>query len=121
MPIKDSLFKIGKYLEDGASNVAVKSGNLIELSKLNLAISSEEKMIDEIYIKIGKKIYKDYKENKLSDKNLVDKCEEIDEIKKDIAAIEKKILKIKEKKLCKKCGAEMDKRAEFCPKCGKEQ
>lgn len=121
MAIKDNLFKIGKYLEEGVSNVAVKSGNLIEISKLNIAISSEEKMIDEIYMKIGKKIYKNYQEGKISDKWLIDKCKEIHEIEKDIASIKKKILKVKDRKVCKSCGAEMDKDSEFCPKCGKVQ
>lgn len=121
MPIKDSLTKIGKYIEDGVSNVAYKSENLIEVSKVNIAISSEEKMIDEIYIKIGKKIYKDFKEDKISDKGLKDKCEEIAELEKDINSLKKKLLKLKDKKSCKKCGAEMERNASFCPKCGKEQ
>jgi ribosomal protein L40E len=116
-----NLSKIGKYIEDGVSNVAYKSENLFEVSKLNMAISSEEKMIDDICKKIGKKIYKDYKEKKINDKSLIDKCEEIDEIEKDISALKKKLLKLKDKKACKKCGAEMEKFATYCPKCGKEQ
>jgi Zn finger protein HypA/HybF involved in hydrogenase expression len=121
MPFKDSLLKIGKYLEDGASNVAYKSENLIEISKLNLALSSDEKLIDEIYLKLGKRIYKDYLDNKIIDKGLKDKCLEIETINKDIEGINKKILKYKNKKQCKKCGTAMEKEAEFCPKCGKEQ
>lgn len=121
MPIKDNLSKFGKYLEDGASNVAQKTGTLYEISKLNIAISQEEKMIDDICIKIGRKIYKDYKEKKISDKSLIDKCEEIEQIEKDIASLKKKVLKLKDKKLCKKCGTEMERKATFCPKCGKEQ
>lgn len=121
MPIKDSLYKIGKYLETGASSVAIKSGTLIESSKLTMEISTHEKMVKEVYEKIGEKVYKDYKENKLADKNLVDKCEEIDHIKRNINALKKKMLKVNDKKACKKCGAEMDKKATYCPRCGKEQ
>jgi flagellar motility protein MotE (MotC chaperone) len=121
VPLKDSLSKIGKYLEDGVSNVAYKSENFVEVSKINMAISSEEKMIEDIYKKIGRKIYKDYKEKKVNDKSLIDKCEEIETIEKDINALNKKLLKLKDKKCCKKCGAEMDKTAVFCPKCGREQ
>lgn len=121
MPFKDNLSKIGKYLEDGISNVAYKSENFVEISKLNMAITSEEKMIDEICAKIGNKVYKDYKEKKLSDKGLIDKCEEIEAIEKDVNILKKKLLKLKDKKKCKKCGAEMDRGADFCPKCGKEQ
>lgn len=117
----DSLSKMGKYLENGFSNVAYKSENLIEVSKLNMAISSEEKMIDDICTKIGKKIYKDYKEKKLNDKSLISKCEEIEAIEKDVNVLKKKLLKLKDKKCCKKCGAEMDRRDTFCPKCGREQ
>lgn len=121
MPLKDSLSKIGKYLEEGVSNVAYKSENLVEISKLNLALASSDKLVDEIYLKIGKKIYKDFKENKISDKSLIDKCEEIEVINKDIAGIKKKLLKLKDKKQCKKCEAEMSKQADFCPKCGNKQ
>jgi predicted amidophosphoribosyltransferase len=35
--------------------------------------------------------------------------------------MKKKLLKLKDKKMCKKCGYEMEKDASFCPKCGKEQ
>lgn len=121
MTFKDSLSKIGKYLEEGVSSVAYKSENLVEISKLNLTLSSQEKHIDEIYLKIGKKIYKDYKENKITDKGILEKCEEIEVINKDIEGIKKKILKYKDKKQCKKCGTEMEKEAGFCPKCGREQ
>ncbi|SKA88896.1 zinc-ribbon domain-containing protein [Clostridium sp. USBA 49] len=119
--IKDNLSKIGKYIEDGASNAALKSSNFVEISKLNIAISSKEKRIQEIYIKIGEKIYKDFKEGKINNKNIIDKCKEIEEIEKEISSLKKKILKIKDKKNCKNCGLEIDKNAEFCPKCGKEQ
>lgn len=121
MPLKDSLSKIGKYLENGASNVAYKSESFVEVSKLNIAIASEDKMVEDIYKKIGKKVYKDYKEKKISDKSLIDKCEEIETIEKDINGLRKKLLKLKDKKCCKKCGAEMDRAASFCPKCGRGQ
>lgn len=121
MALKDNLSRLGKYLEDGVSTVAYKSENILEISKLNLTISSQEKLVDEIYTKIGKKIYKDYKENKVGEKGLIDKCEEIDVLSEDIEKIKKKILKLRDKKICKKCSAEMDKQAEYCPKCGKQQ
>jgi ArsR family metal-binding transcriptional regulator len=121
MPIKDSLSKIGKYIEDGVSNVAYKSENLVGISKLNMAISSDEKKINEIYIKIGEKIYKDYKDGKINDKGIKDKCEEIESIEKDIENLKKKMLKLKEKKLCKVCNTEMYKDDIYCPKCGREQ
>lgn len=121
MPIKDSITKIGKYLENGAQNISYKSGQVFEISKLNMAISSEEKAMEEIYEQIGKKIYKDYKDSKPMDKSLVAKCEQIARIERDIAAMKKKVLKLKDKKLCKKCGYEMERNASFCPKCGKEQ
>lgn len=121
MPIKDSLSKIGKYIEDGVSNVAYKSENLIEVSKVNMSISSEEKQINEICLKIGKRIYNDFKEGKIEDKALKEKCEEIQHIEKNIDSLKKKMLKLKEKKICKKCNAEMDINSSFCPKCGKEQ
>lgn len=121
MPIKDSITKIGKYLENGAQNIGYKSGQILEVSKINMTISSKEKEIEEIYIEMGKKLYKDYKADKLLDKSLAEKCEEIAKIERNIASMKKKVLKLKDKKLCKKCGYEMERNAAFCPKCGKEQ
>jgi lipopolysaccharide biosynthesis regulator YciM len=121
MPIKDSITKIGKYLENGAQNIGYKSGQIFEVSKINMGIASKEKAIEEIYMEIGRKLYKDYKANKLMDKSLTEKCEEITRMERSIASMKKKVLKLKDKKLCKKCGYEMERNASFCPKCGKEQ
>lgn len=121
MAIKDNILKIPKYVGEGAEAVAKKSEEIIEVSKLNIAISSEQNMIKEIYEKIGRKIYKKYRENKTIDKELIEKCEQISEIEKDIEDIKKKILKIKSRKQCKYCDCSMEKSAAFCPKCGKEQ
>jgi hypothetical protein len=108
-------------MEEGAESVAKKSSELIEVSKINLEISSEEKKAYELYAKIGRKIYKRYMEGKEIDKDLISKCKEIEDIESDIKELEEKRLRAKEMKNCKHCYCEMKAEDSYCPRCGKKQ
>lgn len=121
MPFKDSLSKLSEYLETGAGNVAKKSGELIEVSKINMEISSEEKKAYELYAKIGKKIYKRYIEGMEVDKDFISKCKEIEDIEKDIKELKERKLRAKEMKNCRHCYCEMKAEDNYCPRCGKKQ
>ena len=119
--MRNKFFKISKGIENTFETAVQKSEDFIEISKLNMKISSLEDTIEEIYIDIGKKIFKRFKSNKEVDKMYVDKCKEIIEIEKEIESIRKKVLKIKNRRLCKVCEEELDKDAVFCPNCGSKQ
>lgn len=116
-----SISRIKKSVGDNLSFAAKKSQDLVEISKLNIAISSEDEAIDELYRKIGKKIYKLYENGVKFNSDISDYCSEIKEIKKDVASLKKKITNLKDMKLCSKCGHEINKKALYCDKCGSKQ
>lgn len=119
---KMKIFKIS--LEEGVDVAAKKSQTFIEYSELSLSMSSHKKKIDEIYLKIGRKIYGNYKDGDLDVSNIKEIlkcCEEIKELEKELKKINKKMMKLKNKKECKNCSNLIDKKAQFCDKCGCRQ
>lgn len=124
MSLSDKLKILKTSLEEGADTAVKKSQVFIEYSDLSLTASSVKKKIENIYTKIGEKMYKDLKDGDPSLLNLkviFEYCDEIRELEKELSKINKKMLKLKSKKECKKCGSLIDKKAHFCDKCGVEQ
>lgn len=121
MPIPYNFTKIKDSIESSANSAVKKTGEFIETSKLNFEISGEEREIENLYKKIGERIYKQYEKNKPIDSNLVRYCKEIKEIKHKIMDIRKKITKIQDKKICPLCGKEIENNAVYCEHCGFKQ
>lgn len=121
MKVKDTLSDIAKSISKGAEVTIKKSEDLFSISKLMLAISSEESNIKDIYSKIGEKIYKRYEKGKFNDKDFEDYFKDIEKSKKEIRELRREIDKVKKIKLCNICGAEMKKESKFCPECGGKQ
>lgn len=119
---KMKIFKIS--LEEGADAAAKKSQRFFEYSELSLEMASCKKKIDEIYLKIGGRVYGDYKDGDLNISNvkeILKYCEEIRELEKELKKIKKKMMKLKNKKECKSCGSMIEKKAQFCDRCGCRQ
>jgi hypothetical protein len=124
MSLSNKLKILKNSLEEGADSAVKKSQTFIEYSDLSLTASSIKKKIEDIYTKIGEKIYKDLKDGNpdlLNLKDIFEYCDEIKELEKELSKVKKKMLKLKSKKECKKCGSLIDKKAHFCDKCGVEQ
>ncbi|CDI48088.1 hypothetical protein [Clostridium tetani] len=99
MSIKNSinigLSKIAKTVGDGANTVAQKSSEFVEISKLNLNISSEKNNIEELYREIGRVVYSKYENGEIIDKDLEDSCQQLGESYNKIMELEDKIDNIK--------------------------
>lgn len=121
MKVKGALSDIGKSISKGAETAMKKSGDLFSISKLMLAISSEESNIKDIYSKIGEKIYNRHEKGKFDDKEFENYFKDIEKSKKEIRGLRRQIDKVKDIKLCNQCGGEMKKEAKFCPECGGKQ
>ncbi len=112
---------LSRKAKEAAQGVAKKSGELVEVTKLNVSISSEEDKIKKIYAQIGKKIYESYRSDSSNAGVFTQECEKIDEYNKNIEEMKNKILDIKNIKECTQCGIELKKDSAFCPKCGAKQ
>ena len=121
MDILNNLSKIARSVGDGAANVAKKSGQIVEITKLNASISTENDKIKIIYDEIGEEVYAKYKKGEIFIEELLGKCEEIEDISKNLNSIRQRILEIKDMKLCPACDHKIDYEVLFCPMCGEKQ
>ena len=82
-----------------------------------------KKKIKELYEMLGKKIYENHiREEKTSTDEIVkEDCLNLDKLSKEIEEARKELLKLNNKKMCKKCFAEIEQENKFCPECGEKQ
>ncbi|MFA9396945.1 MAG: hypothetical protein ACERKV_01585 [Clostridiaceae bacterium] len=125
MVLKSNLSKITKTFSDNASNVASnvakKSGELVEKSKYLSAMAQDEKKIKEFYKNIGERVYNKYEQQSFEDVDLADLFEKTKSLKNHYEEVKEKLNELNDTKECKNCGFEIDNEYEFCPKCGSKQ
>ncbi|MEN6315389.1 MAG: zinc-ribbon domain-containing protein [Clostridiaceae bacterium] len=115
------LDNITRKVSDTAKAAAKKSGSVVEVTRLNMSISTEEEKIRKIYTDMGKQLYEDYAQGKIVGEKLQDYCIRIDEIIANIDEMRGKILELRNVKACPNCGIELDIDMEYCYKCGRKQ
>jgi hypothetical protein len=111
---------LGKKLGGIAQNAAKKSGDVVEITKLNLNINSEEDSIKKVFYEMGKYCYEGFERGEVTDEILIEFCNKIKEHKEIICSYNAKINQIKNIVICPSCGSEVEKIYTFCGKCGKE-
>lgn len=114
----DFLADIGKKITETAKTVSKKSEDIVEITKLNLAVGSEEDKIKRAFYEIGSDLYKHFQEGTEFGEFFNSKCLEIREMEDNLAKLKEKILKLKGSKECKECKAVVDIEVNFCPNCG---
>ena len=109
--IKDTFMKITR-------GVTKTSGELLKSTKLSLSLASEEDKLKMIYMEIGKKVHEIYQYGGSLGKFFDEKYEDIQKTETIILDIKNQMNMIKGVKTCSKCGANTERNAGFCPKCG---
>lgn len=115
------LENITRKVTDTAKAAAKKSGDIVELTKLNMSIGTEENKIEKAYIGIGKIVYDGFKKGEDVSQDLKEHCEKIKSCEENIDEIRQKIFELKKVKICTSCNAELDIEVAFCSKCGAKQ
>ena len=108
--------EIGKKTSETTTKIAREA-------KLKMKITENKGKIKDMYQEIGRKVYENHvrEENIELNEYIKSDCEEIDKLSKETEEARKEILVLNNKKLCKKCFAEIEKDAMFCSKCGEKQ
>lgn len=101
-----------------AKAAAKKSGELVEITKLTIAINEEEEKIENLYKHMGKSIYAMCKENKTLPEGMSESCDKITELVGNIKNLEQKIFELKKIRVCHKCKAKISSNSKYCSKCG---
>jgi predicted nucleic acid-binding Zn ribbon protein len=105
-------------LGKAAQAAAKKSGELVEVTKLNVNINSEEDKIQKLYTQIGKSVFERYSATGEVSDEIRETCEAITVHEQNIKGLRDKIAEVKGTKQCIGCGTEMEKTQVFCSKCG---
>jgi hypothetical protein len=104
-----------------ARAAAKKSGDLVEITKLNINIGNEEDRIRKVYYDIGRIVYDGYNDGDELSLKLKNHCEKIKLYEANIEEMKKKVRELKDVKECVNCRAELDELMVYCFKCGEKQ
>ncbi|MEA4890487.1 MAG: zinc ribbon domain-containing protein [Clostridiaceae bacterium] len=86
---------LGKKISNVAQDASKKTGDMIEIGKLNAAISSDKKAIEDLYHKIGAAVYHLHTAGENLPDALTADLQAVTGKQADIAALEQKIADIK--------------------------
>lgn len=111
------------FFNDLGKKTTETTSKIAREAKLKMKINENKGKIKELYEEIGAKVYQKHirEENINIKEDLVEQCSKLDELSKEIEEAKKEILTLNNKMLCKKCFAEIEINAQFCPKCGEKQ
>ena len=109
-----ALSEAGKFTK----TVAGKTTNIVDVTKLNLALGDTERKISALYEKIGETIYSKYAEGASDFDEFEGILKEVDAFKTEQESIKAQIAELKNAITCPECGANNDQNSEFCSKCG---
>ncbi len=111
------------FFNDLGKKTSETTNKIAREAKLKMKVTENKGKIKDLYEEIGRKVYENHvREENIDIKDLInDDCSKIDMLSKEIEDSRKEILILNNKKMCKKCFAEIEKDAMFCSKCGEKQ
>lgn len=111
------------FFNDLGKKTTETTSKIAREAKLKMKITENKGKIKDLYGEIGRKIYENYvREENLDIKEFISNdCSKIAVLSKEIEDARKEILVLNNKKMCKKCFAEIERDSMFCPKCGERQ
>jgi predicted RNA-binding Zn-ribbon protein involved in translation (DUF1610 family) len=116
----DLLNDIGKRITRTAKSVTRKSEDMVEITKLNLAIGSEEEKIKRIFYEIGSELYRSYNNGTMAKELYEKKCNEVKQIEENIEGFKERLLFLKGSQTCKACNSVVGLEVNYCPNCGEK-
>lgn len=119
----DFFSKLSQKASETYKGVSEKTNKLTKETKLKMKINDNKSKINHLYEEIGKIIYEKHVANiEINIKTeLEEQITKIDVLSAEIETCLNEIRDLKDKKICSKCSAEIEKDAKFCVHCGAEQ
>lgn len=108
--------KMGETISSKSKDVAKKAKEMAEVTGLNGQIGTQKDVIYKVRKEIGDLVC-DNRET-WKELNLDDQFARLDAATAEIERLQGEIRRVKGIKLCESCGAEIEREAAFCPKCG---
>ena len=115
---EDVLSKLKKNFGETAEVIGKKTENFVEIQKLKSQIHTANHEIAQNYEEMGEMIYRRYQQGESLDAELTAICEDITELKAEVASCKDEIGQYRGESTCPECGASVPANAAFCMKCG---
>lgn len=111
------------FLNDLERKTVETTNKIAREAKLKMKITENKGKVKDLYEQIGKKVYENHvrEENRDISEFIENDCLNIDKLSNEIEEARKEILILNNKKMCKKCFAEIEENDNFCSKCGERQ
>lgn len=116
--LEDVLSKLKKNFGETAEVIGKKTENFVEIQKLKSQIHTANHEIAQNYEEMGEMIYRRYQQGETLDAELTAICEDIKELKAEVASCKDEIGQYRGENTCPECGASVPANAAFCMKCG---
>ncbi|MGI6588856.1 MAG: zinc-ribbon domain-containing protein [Peptococcia bacterium] len=110
--------KLKKKVSCFVQSAAQKSGEVMEITKLNMNIKTEKDGIESLYHQLGEYCFQKYNNGETNDSTVAGLCEKVKIHLENIDFFEVKINEIKNMVVCSSCGNKILKTNKFCSKCG---
>jgi hypothetical protein len=91
----DFINNVGKKLGNAAKTATKKSEGLVEITKTNLSIGSEEDKIKKLFTEMGKELYARFANGESFDEPTNGKCAEIKAVEDNIETLKEKVRNLK--------------------------
>lgn len=99
-----------------SNEVAKKTKNVTEITKMKNKISKTEKEVKILYMEIGQYVYENLRED--APEEMAEKMTLIEEKLAESAALKNEVMKLKGFQLCPQCGEQVGATVAFCSFCG---
>lgn len=110
--------KIFSDIKNSVGSAVKKSGELLEITKMKVAIGDTKNEINVKLTELGRKAYEAQKNGSISDADGL--VYEIDELYEILKSQEAKLASLKKQKVCAACGTLCEIEAAYCSKCGEK-
>ena len=115
----DNIFSKAKEVFETAYK---KADDVVTVQKQKFDISSMENKLSKDFEELGRLCFEEMKKGAFADNQaFCDKAEEITLKCNQIDEMKKEVFRAKNKKQCEKCGAAVEKNSQFCSSCGAKQ
>lgn len=107
-----------KAARSTTTSVSKKTGEIVETTKVKVAMADLQNDIDTLYCDIGKLVYKAFADNTPPSEEINEKCALISTRLEEIDVLNNKLSGLKEEIKCQECGADNSSGSQFCSNCG---
>ncbi|MBQ6469406.1 MAG: zinc ribbon domain-containing protein [Lachnospiraceae bacterium] len=110
---------LGKSITRATQKAAMRTGSLIESTKINALITAESKAVEKLYLELGELVYEQFEDGEVrTDSQILSIIDELDMHLEKISSYRAELAEVKGMKVCPSCGEIIETDALFCPKCG---